>query len=64
MEEKNELEQQVEEAEVPEKNEQEQQVEETEVCEKKTKYVNPFLAWGLIAGVLVIAAVVAFVVLR
>ena len=40
----------------------EQEIEQVEVGEKNAKYVNPVLAWGLIAGELVIAAVIALIV--
>lgn len=41
----------------------EQEVEKTKNHEKNAKFVNPVLAWGLIAGELVIAAVIALIVL-
>lgn len=41
----------------------EQEVEQVEQCDKKAKYVNPVLAWGLILGEFVIAAVIAAIVI-
>ncbi len=40
----------------------EQEVQQCEGGEKNANYVNPVLAWGLIAGELVIAAVIALIV--
>ena len=37
--------------------------EEFEQIEKKANYVNPYLAWGLIAGEFVLAGVIALIVL-
>ena len=41
----------------------EQEVEQVENEEAKAKYVNPVLAWSLIAAEFVIAAVIALVVI-
>ena len=41
----------------------EQETEQTVKDKKKAKFVNPALAWGLIVGEVVIAAVIALVVL-
>ena len=37
--------------------------QEFEEVEKTAKYVNPFLAWGLIAGEFVLAGVIALIVI-